>query len=252
MKRKLTAIAAMLLMNIFCICTGAAGTGTLSWSDSAALCSVSDVYYIAASGEKAFVAGQLTRIPAGARVYMTIRPEAMRRLAEPCLAEFDDGTSQELVRAGLPDPENGGGIFSMCMRVGDARLRLDCAPQGGTREGAEYPAARLPCGAVVHTAAYKLRLRAKCDADADILGRYESGTHVAINAMSADGEWAMVEVDADGKTGWMKAEYLTPDAPPVAIKVIIIPEIPVQQRYFARQKYENKKAVLVFKNIMFM
>lgn len=52
----------------------------------------------------------------------------------------------------------------------------------------------------------KLHLRAKPSTDAEILGTYESGTHLRV--MGVDGAWYHVEISDGGLTGYMEAEFI--------------------------------------------
>ena len=75
MKRKLLcALAAVMLLCIAHSWALASDDVTLSWSQAAATCEISDAYYCTAGGAQAFIAGGLTRIPVGADVYVTLTP----------------------------------------------------------------------------------------------------------------------------------------------------------------------------------
>ncbi len=74
MKRMFLALTTIVLLSIACFTAFAAGEVTLSWTQAATTCSVSDAYYRTADGATAFIAGGLTRIPTGADVYITLKP----------------------------------------------------------------------------------------------------------------------------------------------------------------------------------
>ena len=84
---------------------------------------------------------------------------------------------------------------------------------------------------------------------------YASGTRVMVEELSVDGEWARVTVDADGKSGWMKAQYLLPDASlpdtPILISVTL-PQLRITRPYLVEQEHANENGALVFKHIVLL
>ncbi len=114
MKRKLLiALTAFVLLSIACLTAFAAGEVTLSWTQAAATCSVSDAYYCTADGATAFIAGGLTSIPTGADVYITLKPLDAENSLGSVSVSYDgetaplDNTEGDIYHFVMPDIDSG-------------------------------------------------------------------------------------------------------------------------------------------------
>lgn len=120
---------AVLLLAV-CAVGNASGRGIISWTQATNVCSVSDAYYMTEDGRKAFVAGGLTAVPAGAEVYMTISPVAEEgapmRLAADGHMDFGDGQTVPLECVELSSSDTGAGLYRFVMpeREGDSVAQL--------------------------------------------------------------------------------------------------------------------------------
>ena len=122
MKRKLLcALAAVVLLCIAHSWALASDDVTLSWSQAAATCEISDAYYCTAGGAQAFIAGGLTRIPVGADVYVTLTPLDGQSAFSSAYVVFDG--------AMMPLEPGSNGTFHFVMqecKSGQATIVAEC------------------------------------------------------------------------------------------------------------------------------
>ena len=122
MKRKLLcALAAVILLCIAHSWALASDDVTLSWSQAAATCEISDAYYCSAGGAEAFIAGGLTRIPVGADVYVTLTPLDGQSALSSAYVVFDG--------AMMPLEPGSNGTFHFVMqecKSGQATIVAEC------------------------------------------------------------------------------------------------------------------------------
>lgn len=122
MKRKL--LCALAVVMLLCIAHSwalASDDVTLSWSQAAATCEISDAYYCTAGGAQAFIAGGLTRIPVGADVYVTLTPLDGQSALSSAYVVFDG--------AMMPLEPGSNGTFHFVMqecKSGQATIVAEC------------------------------------------------------------------------------------------------------------------------------
>lgn len=216
-------------------------------------------YTLSASGAVDFPAG--SGVPAGALVRVAAQARAGCTVQGMYMAE--GGGEPQLIGEGaqasfvMPDADVA--VYALCAdgshALPELAVRISAARESAQTVTDALSADRLPCGASVVTEERNLRLRALSDAQSEIVDTYASGTRVTVEELSADGEWARVTVDADGKSGWMKAQYLLPDASlpdtPILISVTL-PQLRITRPYLVEQEHANENGALVFKHIVLL
>ena len=222
-------------------------------------------YTLSASG--AVDAPADSGVPAGALVRVAAQARAGCSVQGLYMAA--DGGEPQLIGEGAQAtfvmPAADVAVYALCAdgshALPELAVRLAAARESATQEnpaqaGTEALSAdRLPCGASVVTEERNLRLRALSDTQSEIVDTYASGTRVTVEELSVDGEWARVTVDADGKSGWMKAQYLMPDAELPEAQILItvtLPQLRITRPYLVEQERANENGALVFKHIVLL
>ena len=216
-------------------------------------------YTLSASGAVDFPAG--SGVPAGALVRVAAQARAGCTVQGMYMAE--GGGEPQLIGEGaqasfvMPDADVA--VYALCAdgshALPELAVRISAARESAQTVTDALSADRLPCGASVVTEERNLRLRALSDAQSEIVDTYASGTRVTVEELSADGEWARVTVDADGKSGWMKAQYLLPDAELPDAQILIsvtLPQLRITRPYLVEQEHANENGALVFKHIVLL